>query len=74
MASGISFALAPGRVLCLLGPSGGDKTTLLRTLLGLIPTLAGRALLDGGALHRTPRAAVARRLAYVPQAAPGGFA
>ena len=74
VASGLSFAVAPGRVLCLLGPNGGGKTTLLRTLLGLLRPLAGRALLDGAPVDRMPRAAVARRLAYVPQAAPGGFA
>ena len=71
---GIRLALRPGTVTVLLGPNGGGKTTLLRTLLGLLPPLAGRVLLDGRDLSRLPRVVVARRLAYVPQAASGGFA
>jgi len=74
VASAISLALAPGRVLCLLGPNGGGKTTLLRTLLGLIPPLAGEVRVAGVPIRRLKRRAVALRLAYVPQAAPGGFA
>lgn len=74
VASGISLALAAGRVLCLLGPNGGGKTTLLRTLLGLLPPLAGEVRLGGAAMASLPRREVALRLAYVPQAAPGGFA
>jgi iron complex transport system ATP-binding protein len=73
-ASDISLALRPGHVLCLLGPNGGGKTTLLRTLLGLIPPLAGEVRLGGVDIASLPRREVATRLAYVPQAAPGGFA
>lgn len=74
VARGLSLALQAGQVLCLLGPNGGGKTTLLRTLLGLIPPLAGEVRLAGDHLATLPRREVAVRLAYVPQAAPGGFA
>lgn len=65
---GLSLAVGPGEIVCLLGPNGCGKTTLFRTLLGLIAPLAGRVLLDGRDLARQGRAAIARRMAYVPQA------
>jgi iron complex transport system ATP-binding protein len=72
--SGLNLTLRAGEVLCLLGPNGGGKTTLLRTLLGLIPPLGGEVLLGGRPVARLARREVAQHLAYVPQAAQGGFA
>jgi ABC-type Mn2+/Zn2+ transport system ATPase subunit len=54
--SGISLAVAPKDFLALVGPNGGGKTTLLRTLLGTLAPLAGR--------RRAPRSL---RIGYVPQ-------
>ncbi len=39
---GVSFGLPPGRALVLRGPNGVGKTTLLRTIAGLQPAVAGR--------------------------------
>lgn len=69
----VSLALAAGETVCLLGPNGGGKTTLFKTLLGLIPAQGGRVTIDGADLAQLPRAAVARRVSYVPQAHLGYF-
>lgn len=70
----LDLQLHPGEILCLLGPNGSGKTTLFRTLLGLLPALGGQILLEGQPLDASTRAARARRIGYVPQAAPMAFA
>lgn len=46
---GVSFAVAAGEALVLRGPNGTGKTTLLRTIAGLMPAAAGSIRLEGGA-------------------------
>jgi manganese/iron transport system ATP-binding protein/manganese/zinc/iron transport system ATP- binding protein len=43
----VSFEVAPGRSVCVLGPNGGGKTTLFRTLLGELEPVAGRVEVSG---------------------------
>ncbi|MGH3991782.1 MAG: metal ABC transporter ATP-binding protein [Pseudonocardiaceae bacterium] len=43
----ISFSVDPGRTVCVLGPNGGGKTTLLRFLLGELQPAAGAARMAG---------------------------
>ena len=54
-------------MLALLGPNGGGKTTLLKTLLGMLKPLAGEASIDDRSLHAYSIRERARRIAYVPQ-------
>ena len=65
---GVSLALAAGDLVALLGANGSGKTTLLRLLLGLARPESGQVLLDGRPLTAQTRRAIARRMAYVPQA------
>lgn len=51
----LSFDVAPGEFVCVVGPSGVGKTTLLKCLSGLIPASGGEALLDGRRIEGPPR-------------------
>lgn len=70
----VSFSLAQGEVLCVLGPNGGGKTTLFRTVLGLLPPRGGDVVLGDAPLGSLSREQVARLAGYVPQGHSAYFA
>ena len=72
--SHIDVALATGEVLALLGPNGGGKTTLLKTLLGLLAPKAGEVRLAERPLGAYADRERARLIAYVPQSHVATFA
>jgi NitT/TauT family transport system ATP-binding protein len=52
---GVSFTVEPGEFVCLLGPNGCGKTTLLRIIGGLETPTRGRVLLGGEPVAGTDR-------------------
>lgn len=73
LAGALFRCLAPGEVLCLLGPNGGGKTTLLKTALGLVPALGGAVKVDGEDTVSWAPQRRALAFGYVPQSGAGQF-
>lgn len=66
--SGISITARAGSITCILGANGAGKTSTIRAIMGLLPTLSGRILLGDEDLSRlTPHARVARGIGCVPE-------
>lgn len=65
--SGVSFDVAPGEVVALLGPNGGGKTTLLKTLSGLLPKISGSIAIAGSSIGDLGVKEIAQKIAFVPQ-------
>ncbi len=64
----VSFALAEGRLLGLLGRNGAGKSTCMNVAVGLLPPRAGAVELFGAAVtHLAPEDIAARSVALVPQ-------
>jgi iron complex transport system ATP-binding protein len=63
----LSVQFAPGEVVAILGRNGSGKTLTLHTLAGLRAPAAGTVSLDGTAMARLHRRAVALRLGLLPQ-------
>ncbi len=63
----VSFQLDKGEILCLLGPNGTGKTTLLNCLLGLRRQKGGSIILDGTDLSHLRIKERSKLMAYVPQ-------
>lgn len=69
----VSLAVGAGEVLCLLGPNGTGKTTLLRLLLGTLIPHRGSIMVDGLDTLQMSQVERARAIAYVPQSGVTGF-
>jgi ATP-binding cassette subfamily B protein len=63
----LSFRIAPGEHVAIVGPTGSGKTTIIRLLCRLYEPQAGRILLDGVDIRELPMALLRRRLGVVLQ-------
>jgi len=59
---GVSFSVENGSLSGIIGPNGGGKSTLLKSVVGLVKPSRGQVLVDGRPSHR-----MRRRIGFVPQ-------
>ena len=65
---GVSLAVRPGGITCLLGSNGSGKTTLVRSILGLTPPRSGRIAFEGVEITRLPtHKIIAAGIACIPE-------
>jgi len=64
---GISFRVAPGEKVAIVGPTGSGKTTLISLVTRLHDVREGRILLDGQDIRSIPLSNLRRAVATVPQ-------
>jgi ABC-2 type transport system ATP-binding protein len=62
---GVTLEVAPGEIHGFLGPNGAGKTTTIRIIAGLLQPTAGRVVINGHDLARSPEAAKAS-LGFIP--------
>jgi urea transport system ATP-binding protein len=65
---GIDLAVAPGEIVAMVGRNGMGKSTLMKSLIGVMPARSGQIAIQGTDVTAlAPHQRVARGLAYVPQ-------
>jgi urea transport system ATP-binding protein len=65
---GVNFSVTPGEILAVVGRNGMGKSTLMKSLIGVMPTRSGQVMVGGTDVTAMPsHARVKRGLSYVPQ-------
>ncbi len=65
--SDISFSIERGDVLCILGPNGTGKTTLIKCLNGLNEINSGEILINGEDIRALSFRQISKHVGYIPQ-------
>jgi urea transport system ATP-binding protein len=64
----VDLSVTPGEIVAVVGRNGMGKSTLMKSLIGIIPPRSGQVMIEGtDVTHLPSHARVARGLAYVPQ-------
>lgn len=63
----VNFAVEEGEILCIVGPNGCGKSTLIDCILGLKKLKKGRILIEGDRMETLKPKEFAEHVAYVPQ-------
>ena len=63
----VNFSVTSGEICCVLGPNGCGKTTLVKTVLGLVPLLSGSIAVDGSDVTKWSAQRLSQTMAYVAQ-------
>jgi len=64
---GISFAMSPGEVVGIAGPSAAGKSTLARLLMGIVAPTSGSVRIDGTSVYQWERRSFGAFTGYMPQ-------
>lgn len=65
--SEVGLHIAAGQALGIIGPSGGGKTTLIKAITGIWPTLRGSIRVDGAEINQWEEEKLGRHFGYLPQ-------
>lgn len=64
----ISFEVSYGEIVVLIGHNGAGKSTILKTIFGLLPIWSGNIFFDGNRIQKlSPKASIERGIIYAPQ-------